>query len=200
MIGICSKCGNHEWDKIVEGNEIICPKCKNRWKFFKNSIFFITGCSGVGKTTTGQELQKLTKDFVIIDADMFYNILKPQTDEDNYNMLEQIFGLSKNINQAGKTVVWTMAGNIDKLHHTYGVRFFSEIKVLALTASDDVVQKRMSEGRGINDQAWIQSSVDYNEYFRTHDSIGDTKFESIDCSNETPKEVANRVLDWLKKN
>ena len=27
MLEICSKCGNHEWDKEVDGNTIKCPKC-----------------------------------------------------------------------------------------------------------------------------------------------------------------------------
>ena len=35
MIGICAKCGNYEWDKTVRDNEIICPKCGNRWPFVK---------------------------------------------------------------------------------------------------------------------------------------------------------------------
>lgn len=198
MIGICSQCGNYEWDKRVEGDTVTCPRCGNSWKFLKKPIFFLTGCSGVGKTTTGQALQKLTKDFVVLDADMFHSIMKPQTTEDYASMIEQIFGLSKNINQAGKPVVWTMAGNIDRLPHAYGARFFSEIKVLALTVSDTVLQKRMREGRGIQDPAWLQSSVDYNAYFRTHDRIGDTAFETLDCSQITPEEAAVQVLAWLR--
>ena len=35
MLGICSSCGNHEWDKEVEGNKIRCPKCGNEWTFEK---------------------------------------------------------------------------------------------------------------------------------------------------------------------
>ena len=59
MLGICSACGNTEWDKEVTGNMIKCPKCGNEWKFDKLPIFFLTGCSGVGKTTTAIELQKM---------------------------------------------------------------------------------------------------------------------------------------------
>ena len=55
MLGICSACGNTEWDKEVTGNVIKCPKCGNEWKFDKLPIFFLTGCSGVGKTTTAIE-------------------------------------------------------------------------------------------------------------------------------------------------
>lgn len=169
MIGICSKCGSTEWDKEIEKDEIICPNCGNRWKFKKLPIFFLTGCSGIGKTTTGKELQKIVSDYVIIDADMFSNIMHPQNDDEYYHMIAQIYHLTKNINQSGKMVVWTMAGNIDKLYHTYGAKYFSVINVLALTATADEVRKRMKEGRKIEDADWIQGSVDYNEYFRTHD-------------------------------
>lgn len=197
MIGICSKCGNHEWDKKVEDNEIICPKCGNRWKFKKLPIFFLTGCSGIGKTTTGIELQKITSDYVILDADMFYNIMHPQNEDENYHMIAQIFNLTKNINQSGKMTVWTMAGNIDKLYQTYGSKYFSEINVLALTATSEEVRRRMQDGRKIEDEGWIQDSIDYNEYFRTHDSLGDTKFECLDCTKDTPEIIAEKVLEWL---
>lgn len=55
----------------------------------------------------------------------------------------------------------------------------------------------MKDGKGIDDEGWIQSSVDYNNYFRTHESLGDTKFDTIDCSSGTPKEIAEKVLMWL---
>lgn len=55
-----------------------------------------------------------------------------------YDMLEQICALSKNINQSEAKVLWTMAGSIDKLLNTYGSRFFSEIKVLALTSTPEM--------------------------------------------------------------
>ena len=80
-----------------------------------------------------------------------------------------------------------------------GKRFFSEIKVLALTTEPEVLKKRMAEGRGIDDETRIQSSIDYNNYFRTHNYLGDTEFDTLDCTNATPKEVAMKVLEWLKK-
>ena len=91
-----------------------------------------------------------------------------------------------------------MAGGSDRLEHTYGKRFFSEIKVLALTAEPDVIRKRMRDSRKIDDAGWIQSSVDYNNYFRTHDSIGDTKYDTLDCTNGTPEEIAKKVYSWLR--
>lgn len=56
----------------------------------------------------------------------------------------------------------------------------------------------MRDGRKIDDAGWIQSSVDYNNYFRTHDSIGDTKYDTLDCTNGTPEEIAKKVYSWLR--
>ncbi len=72
--------------------------------------------------------------------------------------------------------------------------------MLALTASPEVIRKRMMEGRNIEDESWIQGLIDYNEYLRTHNSIEDTKYDKMDCSAETPKEIAEKVLEWLERN
>ena len=199
MLGICAKCGNHDWDKEVADSRIRCPKCGDAWSFTCRPLFILTGCSGVGKTTTGIHIMRNTADVVVLDADMFYNIMPGETEEDNYAQIEQIQSLSKNIMQSGKQVLWTMAGNLDKLNHTYHRRFFSEIHCLALVCEENALRKRMAEGRGITDQSWIQGSVDYNDYFKSHTSLGDTEFETVDITGKSVEEVAEHVIKWMKE-
>ena len=50
----------------------------------------------------------------------------------------------------------------------------------------------------MEDAGWIQGSIDYNNYFRTHDSLGDTKFDTLYCTVGTPEEIAKKVLNWLR--
>ncbi len=197
MIAICPNCRSHEWNKLVKGSHIFCPECGAEWQFKKEVLYVITGCSGVGKTTTAQELQKLTTDYVVLDADLFYNIMPHESEEDYFDQIEQIYSLSNDISQCGKPVVWTMAGNIDKLLQVYHAQFFSEIRVLALTCGESALRKRMTEGRGIMDEGWIQGSVAYNEYFRTHEKIGEVSFFTLDIDNKSPMEAAQSVLQWL---
>lgn len=104
MITTCPKCGSHDWNKEVEDDLIICPDCGEKWSFIKKPLYIITGCSGVGKTTTAGEIQKLTTDYVVLDADFFYNIMPHDTDADYYAQIEQMQSLSKNIMQCGKPV------------------------------------------------------------------------------------------------
>ena len=116
MIGICSKCGNYNWDKTIseDGNMIICQKCGNRWKFKSLPLFILTGCSGVGKTTTAQELLQRETNYLIMDADYFGFM-----GNDYQARAEQILNLSKNLMQGGKPLLWTMAGALEKLDLTY---------------------------------------------------------------------------------
>lgn len=197
MIGICPKCGNHQWDKKVKDNEIFCPKCGNSWKFTRLPLFILSGCSGVGKTTTAMEIIRRTTEFTVLDADMFYSIMPHETNEDYFDQAEQIGSLSKNLMQAGKPVLWTKAGNLDMLPKTYNSRFFPAIYCLALVCDEELLQARMRNGRGITDEGWIQSSVDYNHYFKTHHQLGDMAFDTWDISGKTPAEAADYVIQWV---
>lgn len=197
MIAICPTCRNHNWDKAVNGNTILCPKCGTTWKFQKLPLFILTGCSGIGKTTTAGVLQRECKDFIVLDADMFYNIMPHETEADYYAQIEEMESLTKNISQYGYPILWTMAGNIDKINNTYHRRFFEKVYVMALVSSEKDVRERMEKGRGITDPNWIQSSVDYNQYFLTHKSIGDMPFETIDTEGKSVEEVAEDVRLWM---
>ena len=151
MIGVCSKCGNYDWDKEVEGNQITCPKCGDTWEFVQFPLLILTGCSGVGKTTTLIEILKRKVDFVALDGDIFYSFTTLETDEDYKKQIEAIENISKNIMQSGTPVLWTLTGNLDKLNWVYNRRFFPSVQCLALVCDDDLLEKRMREGRGITD-------------------------------------------------
>ena len=199
MIEICSNCGNYEWDKEITGDKLRCPKCGAEWKFISMPLFILTGCSGVGKTTTAIEMMRKKTDFVVLDADIFTGYVDWDSEESCNDWVEMIENLSKDIMQSGKPVLWTMAGCLDRLPKAYNSRYFSEIKCLALVCEDGALKKRMQEGRGITDGNWIKGSRDYNRYFMEHDSIGDTTFETFDITGKEPGEVAGYVEAWVKR-
>jgi hypothetical protein len=57
----------------------------------------------------------------------------------------------------------------------------------------------MINGRGITDSGWIEGSVGYNQYLRTHNTLGELSYETLDITNKTPAEVADAVIEWYKK-
>ena len=85
MIGICPKCGNFEWNKEVSRGKkyLFCQKCGHKWKFKAMPLFILTRCSGVGKTTTAQEIIQRDTYFIVMDADFLYNIMPHDTEEDS---------------------------------------------------------------------------------------------------------------------
>ena len=199
MIGICPRCGNYDWDKEVSGVQVRCPKCGETWKFQKRPLFILTGCSGMGKTTTGIEIMKQQQEIIVLDVDMFHSIMPHESQEDYFQQVEQVESLSKNILQSGQSVLWTMAGNLDKLNRVYNRRFIGDIYCLALVCEEAELRRRMTEGRGITDAGWIQSSVEYNAYFQTHDHLADMPFEVLDTTGKSVAQVAELVIGWVKE-
>lgn len=195
MISICPCCGSNRWNKTATATHITCPECSHSWPYQRGPLLLLSGCSGVGKTTTAIHLFGMTKDFAVLDADMFYI----PDDSQLSSMLEKVCNLSAAFNQQGKAILWTKAGGLDCIKDTYHRQFFSEIKCLALTCEPDELRRRMTEGRGITDERWLNGSREYNEYFRTHDALGDVHFDKLDITRLAPVEAAEQVLNWVKK-
>ena len=136
----------------------------------------------------------MQQDFAVLDADMFYS---PDDSGIITGMLESICRMSAVFNQQGTAILWTMAGGLDCLKNTYHRQFFSEIKCLVLTCEPDELRRRMTEGRGITDESWLNGSREYNAYFCTHDVLGDVRFDTLDITRLSPAEVAEQVLVWM---
>ena len=199
MIGTCGKCGNHKWDKIVKDGRVICPECNHSWNYVSLPLFILSGCSGVGKTTTGIELIQRQNDVVVLDADIFCGVQNASSEEDYRKRVDTLEALSRNISQSGKPVLWTVAGNLDMLPRSYNTRFFSGIYCLVLTVDDDALRARMTNGRGITDSGWIEGSVGYNQYLKTHNTLGELSYETLDITDKTPAEVADEVISWFNR-
>lgn len=194
MISICPHCGSNRWNKTATATHVTCPECGHSWPYRRGPLLLLTGCSGVGKTTTATRLFGMTKDFAVLDADIFYI----PDDSQLSSMLEPVCRLSAAFNQQGTAILWTMAGGLDCIKDTYHRQFFSEIRCLALTCEPDELRRRMTEGRGITDERWLNGSREYNEYFRTHNELGDVHFDKLDITRLSPVEAAEQVLNWVK--
>ena len=195
MISKCPQCGSNRWNKTATATHITCPECGHSWPYRRGPLLLLTGCSGVGKTTTAIRLFGMPKDFAVLDGDMFYI----PDDSHLLSMLEKVCNLSAAFNQQGTAILWTMAGGLDCIKDTYHRQFLSEIKCLALTCEPDELRRRMTEGRHITDERWLEGSREYNEYFRTHHELGDVHFDKLDITRLSPAEAAEQVLAWMNR-
>ena len=118
-----------------------CRECGAEWEFQSLPLFILTGCSGVGKTTTAIEIIRKKVDFVVFDADIFAGFINWNDEESCNSWVELIENISKDIMQSGKPVLWTMAGCLERLPKAYNSRYFSEIIVLALVTDENDMKK-----------------------------------------------------------
>jgi adenylylsulfate kinase-like enzyme len=200
MISICPKCGSTEPEKKVteDGKFIICHKCNNKWPFKRMPLFIITGASGVGKTTTCQELMQNEKDYIVMDGDILF-FMKHDTEKALKFKRETLLRMAKNIAQIGMPVVLNSASMPEQFEDTCERQYFSHIYYIAMVCESDILEKRMRRGRGIEDEEWIKSSISFNNWFyekgKTHTPIIDL----CDTTNRTVKEAAQFVDSWVKE-
>lgn len=192
MINMCPHCGSNRWNKTADATHITCPECGHSWPYRRGPLLLLTGCSGVGKTTTATALFQQQDAFAVLDGDMFYI----PDDSQLPAMVEKIMNLSAAFNQQGTAILWTMAGGLELIGSAYHRRFFSCVKCLALICEPEELRRRMTVGRSITDEGWLSSSREYNEYFRTHDLLGDVSFDRLDITRLTPEEAAEQVRHW----
>ena len=194
MISMCPNCGSNRWNKTADATHIVCPECGGKRPYRRGPLLLLTGCSGVGKTTTAIRLFGMEKAFAVLDGDMFYI----PDDGQLPAMLEKVLNLSAAMNQQGTPLLWTLTGGLELLHQTYHWRFFSGVHCLALTCEPEELRRRMTEGRGITDAGWLEGSQGYNGYFRSHDRLGEVRYDQLDVTRLSPEEVAERVRQWVE--
>lgn len=200
MISICPKCGNTEPEKKIteDGKFIICHKCNNKWQFKRMPLFIITGASGVGKTTTCQKLMQNETEYIVMDGDILF-FMKHDTKEALKFKRETLLRMAKNISQIGMPVVLNTPCLPDQFENTYERQFFTDTYYIALVCDSDVLEKRMRNGRGIDDEGWIKQSVSFNNWILENGKNQTPVIDLCDTTSRTVSEAAEFVDRWIKE-
>lgn len=131
----------------------------------KLPLFIITGASGVGKSTLCNELFKNEKDYIVLEGDLLWNdtFNTPQDDYKDYRSLWM--RLCAEISQIGKPIVLCGCGTPPQFETRPERELFTKIHYIAIVCSEKNLESRMREGRKIQDEGWIKSSIDFNRWF-----------------------------------
>lgn len=55
----------------------------------------------------------------------------------------------------------------------------------------------MRNGRKVNDQAWIQSSIDFNNWLKQNATLTAPPITLLDTTELTPQQAAEIVHEWI---
>ncbi|MBO5256203.1 MAG: AAA family ATPase, partial [Clostridia bacterium] len=105
----------------------------------KQPLFIVTGASGVGKSTTCEELFKneAGKPYLVLESDLLWDEDLYDTPEDNYRAFRSIWmHICANVSQCGKPVVLCGCALPEQFESLPEREFFTEIHYLAVVCDD----------------------------------------------------------------
>ncbi len=161
-------------------------------------LFIVTGASCAGKSTLCNELFLKEEDYIVMESDLLWNDVY-NTPEDDYREYRSVLmKVCATISQIGKPVVLCGCAVPKQFENQFERKYFSAIHYLAVVCDDECLEKRMCTGREVDDENWIKSSVDFNNWLKTNASETMPPITLLDTSNLTPSEAAKIADEWIK--
>lgn len=165
----------------------------------KQSLFIVTGASGVGKSTTCEELfrNEADKPYLVMESDILWDDYY-DTPEDNYRGLRTIWmHLCANISQCGKPVVLCGCALPEQFEPLPEREFFTEIHYIAVVCSPEALEDRMKNGRGITEEDWLAGSASFNKWLIANAASTNPPVSLLDITGKTPAEAAEALEQWI---
>lgn len=161
----------------------------------KQPLFIITGASGAGKSTTCELLFQNETEYIVMESDLLWHDMY-NTPEDNYRKYRELWlRVCANISQIGKPVILCGCVTPEQFNVCNEKVLFTGIYYLAIVCDDEVLQRRMTEGRKINDTNWIQSSMDFNCWLKNN--AAENNINLLDTSRLLPEQAAAETNKWI---
>lgn len=202
MFNICPNCGNYHVDKEIvhreEGSFAICNSCQFEIPFVNYPLFFLTGPSGVGKSTIAYRLLQDFKDVIVIESDIFWI---DELKETGLTRHELMLRVAKNAMQSGKPVL--IAGTVlpQHLKESLEKRYFKDLHFIVLTYSPEDTRKRLEARpwwRESGNEAYIQDHLDFNEWILNNLVHNPLMLKHIHTSDYTIDETEQMVKDAIQ--
>ena len=106
--------------------------------------------------------------------------------------------LCANISQCGKPVVLCGCATPDQFENLPERDLFTEIHYLAVVCSDEALEDRMKNGRGIDEEDWLRVSYNFNRWLKEHAAETDPPITLLDITGKTPAEAAEALENWIR--
>ena len=161
----------------------------------KMPLFIITGASGVGKSTPCEILFQNETEYIVMESDLLWHDIY-NTPKDNYRKYRELWlNVCANISQIGKPVVLCGCATPEQFNECTEKALFTEIYYLAIVCDDDILENRMKNGRKINDENWIKSSLEFNNWIKNN--AKEQNMYLLNTSELLPEQAAKEIDKWI---
>ena len=171
-------------------------------------LFYITGTSGVGKSTLLKVLiERENKKYIALEGDLLWNGIY-DTPDDGYMSYRKLWlnMCSNIISQIGMPVVLCGCNVVPEQFEKLAERqAFSEIHYMALVCDEETlvsrIKARIKDGLdmdvNVHEVSWIKGSVDANNWLISNAETTSPKIYLLDTTKMTPEAAANIVDKWI---
>ena len=200
MLNICPQCCAYRPDRILdEGSKTMrCPECGATLPLQRLPLFLITGASGVGKSSVCRKLYLQERDYLVMESDIMWCDAFNEP-ESNYRRYRELWlRMCKNISQGGRPVVLCGCCTPDQFEPCVERRYFTNLYYLALVSDEEQLIRRLQEGRGIHDPAYIEGSVNFNRWLRNNARTTQPALELLDLTGLDADQGAQAADAWIR--
>ena len=163
----------------------------------KMPLFIITGASGAGKSTVAERLFEKEYKYIVLESDLLWNNIY-NTPEDDYAEYRKLWlRICANISQVGMPVVLCGCATPEQFEIHGEIRAFSEIYYIAVVCDEETLVSRMKYGRKIQDENWINSSLDFNNWLRNNAECAKPEIYLLDTTGMTAEQAADIADKWI---
>lgn len=165
----------------------------------KQPLFIVSGASGIGKTTACELLFHREKDYVVLESDILWNDMY-NTPENKYRTYRRMWlNLCAGVSQIGMPCVLCGCCMPDQIEYLPERALFTQVYYLAVVGSDECMRRRLTQGRGVTDEKWIESSMHFNRWLRENGRTASPSIEIVDATALTPEETSERIEKWIRE-
>lgn len=165
----------------------------------KQKLFIVSGASGVGKSTACEILFQKEEKYIVLESDLLWSDLY-NTPEDNYCAYRKLWmTVVANVAQIGLPVVLCGCAVPEQFEGQEERELFEDIHYLAVVCDKEKLEEKMRVGRKIEDESWIQSSVDFNEWLKKNGQSTQPAITLVDNTKLTPEQTAQEIHEWVMK-
>ena len=195
MFFVCRSCGAWSTERPVVKAAVVC-RCGHCRPVNLRELFVLTGASGTGKSTIGDELLGQIEDPVVLETDILW-APEMNTPQDGYARFRSTWmRLAVNIAQSGRSTLLIGAGVPEQFQARPERRYIGDIHWLALVCSDEVLEQRLRSRpawRAVTDE-FVGEMLEFN-----HHLGGRTDVARIDTGDQSVEATREEVFAWLRQ-